>query len=247
MSQYCAYEIFGDIDVEGPFLFTCEHASNVLPPGFEETASDRKLLDDHWGWDIGARDLLLGLQEILGGQGISSNFSRLIVDPNRPPDADSLIVSRIDGQDISFNQNLDDAERERRKRTFFEPYHQAVDRTGRERAKRDRPFHLLSLHSFTPLYLGRERPMEVGVLFDDFDEDAWRLESALAEQGFESALNAPYSGRGPGALIYSANRHGRSLGVKYLELEVRQDLIETPAKAHAVAQRLARALEVFLP
>ena len=89
--------------------------------------------------------------------------------------------------------------------------------------------------------------MEVGVLFDDFDEDAWHLEEALTLEGFESVLNAPYSGRGPGALIYSAQRHGRSLGVKYLELEIRQDLIDTDDKAREVAHRLGRALDVFRP
>ena len=104
---------------------------------------------------------------------------------------------------------------------------------------------LCSVHSFTPLYLGRTRPMEVGVLFDVHHEHAWRLEGALAEQGFESALNAPYSGLD--GLIYSAQRHGRTHDLPYLELEVRQDLIDSAEKAQAIAPRLSAALREYAP
>ena len=100
-----------------------------------------------------------------------------------------------------------------------------------------------AIHSFTPVYLGQSRPMEVGVLFDAYHEAAWRLEGALAEAGFATALNAPYSGMD--GLIYSARRHGRAHGLVYLELEVRQDLIDTPARAAAVAERLAPALHTL--
>ena len=111
--------------------------------------------------------------------------------------------------------------------------------------KRGAPVRLCSIHSFTPMYLGRARPMEVGVLFDAHDEHAWRLEGALAEQGFEAVLNAPYSGHD--GLIYAAQRHGRAHDLVYLELEVRQDLIDTTAKALATGRRIARALATFAP
>jgi predicted N-formylglutamate amidohydrolase len=88
--------------------------------------------------------------------------------------------------------------------------------------------------------------MEVGVLFNEYDEDAWHLEEALGGEGFESALNAPYSGKPPESLIYAAQRHGQALGVKYLELEIRQDLIDSEVKAQAVGKRIARALQVYL-
>ena len=125
--------------------------------------------------------------------------------------------------------------RERRQQRYFDPYHEAIDRTIRARTALGTPVRLCSIHSFTPLYLGQSRPMEVGVLFDVYHELAWRLEGALAEQGFAAVLNAPYSGLD--GLIYSAQRHGRSHGLAYLEMEVRQDLIDTPVKAQEVASR----------
>jgi predicted N-formylglutamate amidohydrolase len=87
--------------------------------------------------------------------------------------------------------------------------------------------------------------MEVGVLFDAYDRHAWRLEGALGEQGFEAVRNAPYSGMD--GLIYAAQRHGRTHDIAYLELEVRQDLIDTPKKALATGERIAAALSCYAP
>jgi predicted N-formylglutamate amidohydrolase len=140
---------------------------------------------------------------------------------------------------------VDTAERRRRQERYFDPYHDAIDRTIRARKAVGAPVRLCSIHSFTPLYLGRARPMEVGVLFDEHDEYAWRLEGALAEQGFEAILNAPYSGRE--GMMYAAQRHGTAREILYLELEVRQDMIETREKALATARRIARALACCAP
>lgn len=242
-----AFEVLGDPKHAGPFVFTCEHASNTLPLGIVASPADRTLLDDHWGWDVGARDVTVALVERLGGQAILSKFSRLVADPNRDPRDPAYILEKIDGQEISFNQNVSPREHQRRTDLLFDAYHGAVDETLGARKAMGPHVHLLAVHSFTPLYLGRTRPMEVGVLFDRFDEDAWKLDLALDAQGFESALNAPYSGKPPDRLIYSAHRHGDKYEIKYLELEIRQDLIDTPNKAKAVAQRIATALEAFRP
>jgi predicted N-formylglutamate amidohydrolase len=242
--SYQPFEIVGDPAAGGPFVFTCEHASRLLPEWTPEPG-DLPLLEDHWGWDIGAGDLTRALVERTGACGVLSRFSRLVCDPNRNPAESSFIVERIDERALSFNRGVDRAERQRRCERYFDPYHDAIDRTIRARAAVDARFRLCSIHSFTPLYLGRARPMEVGVLFDSRDEEAWRLEGALAEQGFETVLNAPYSGKE--GMMYAAHRHGRAHDLVYVELEVRQDLIDTPAKASDVADRMARALDFFRP
>jgi predicted N-formylglutamate amidohydrolase len=238
------YEVIGDPSRPGPFVFTCEHATHRLPE-WEASPDDLPLVEDHWGWDVGAADLTRSLVRETQSCAVLSRFSRLVCDPNRAPGEPSFVVSEIDGQVLSFNRQVDAAERERRRARYFAPYHQAIDRTLRVRLAVGAPVRLCSIHSFTPLYLGRARPMEVGVLFDAHDEHAWRLEGALAAQGFETVLNAPYSGRD--GLIYAAQRHGRAWDLVYLELEVRQDLIDTPARAHATGRRIAAALEVFAP
>ena len=238
------YEIAGSPHEAGPFVFTCEHATGLLPEWCPEPG-DLPLLEDHWGWDIGAADLTRSLVELTGSCAVLSRFSRLVCDPNRDPGEASFVVEEVDGHRFSFNRGVDGTERARRRERYFAPYHEAIDRTLRARRSLPAPVRLCSIHSFAPLYLGRTRPMEVGVLFDDHDLQAWHLEGALAEQGYESVLNAPYSGRD--RLIYSAQRHGRAHDLVYLELEVRQDLIDTPEKALATGRRIARALESYAP
>lgn len=244
MPDSSPYEIVGDPRAGGPFFFTCEHATRLLPEWDPEPA-DLALLEDHWGWDVGAADLTRALVELTGSCGVLSRFSRLVCDPNRAPEEPSFVVGEIDGRALSFNRDVDAAERTRRRQRYFDRFHETIDRTIRARTALVAPVRLCSVHSFTPLYLGRARAMEVGVLFDIHHEHAWRLEGALAEQGFESALNAPYSGLD--GLIYSARRHGRTHDLPYLELEVRQDLIDSAEKARAVARRLAAALESYAP
>jgi predicted N-formylglutamate amidohydrolase len=239
-----AYETAGDPSAGGPFVFTCEHATNELPEWQPEPA-DLPLLADHWGWDIGAADLARALAGLTGSCAVLSRFSRLVCDPNRDPAEPSFVVEEILGRRLVWNRGVDAAERRRRERRYFDPYHAAIDRTLHARRALGTEVRLCAVHSFTPVYLGQARPMEVGVLFDAFDEHAWRVEGALAAEGFAAALNAPYSGQD--GLIYSARRHGRAHGLVYLELEVRQDLIDTGPKARSVAARIARALEVFAP
>lgn len=240
--SWTAYECIGDPKHAGPLVFTCEHATNLVPPPLVASADDQPVLAEHWGWDIGARDVTHTLVDQLGGQAVLSRFSRLVIDPNRGPREPSTIVREIDGYAISFNRQLDEAEHGRRIRELYEPYHHAIDAAVASRLALGPPFTLLAIHSFTPLYLGRPRPMEIGVLFDEFDDRAAALAERLTAQGFEVALNAPYSGKPPQGLIYSAQVHGRAHGVEYLELEIRQDLIDAPERARAVAKRIAAAL-----
>lgn len=235
--------VVGDPDhAAGPF-FTCEHASNRLV-GVEATAADRAVLDDHWGWDLGAARVTEALVRLSDGVGVLSDFSRLLVDPNRPPDSPSLVVTHCDGHPVSFNQGLGAAAIEARLEALWRPYHVAVEATARRRLARG-PAYFVSVHSFTPTFAGAPRSMEVGVLFDDMEDDAARLADALTAEGFATALNAPYSGRN--GLIYAIERHGRALGAPHLELEIRQDLLSEPDAAVSAATRIARALASLAP
>jgi len=82
--------------------------------------------------------------------------------------------------------------------------------------------------------------MELGILFDDYGAVAERLKENFEEAGFATALNEPYSGRE--GLMFAAAQHGLAHGVIYLELEIRQDLIDTTQKARLLARRLAPAI-----
>jgi len=238
-----AYEIAGDPSA-GPFLFTCEHATRRLPE-WQAEAADLPFLEDHWGFDVGAADLTRELARLTGSGALLSRFSRLVCDPNRAPGEASFVVGEVAGHALSFNRSADAAERARRRARYFDPYHAAVDRALALRRAAGGEVRLCSIHSFTPVYDGRTRSMEVGVLFDDHEAHAARLVAALAREGFAVASNEPYSGYA--GLIYAARRHGRAHRVVYLELEVRNDLIDTRERACATAPRIARALAAYAP
>jgi predicted N-formylglutamate amidohydrolase len=238
-----AYELAGD-PAAGPFLFLCEHATRRLPE-WEAEPDDLPYLEDHWGWDVGAADLTRELARLCASGALLSRFSRLVCDPNRDPGEASFVVSAVSGRTLSWNRGVDAAERERRRARYFDPYHAAIDRALAARVASGTEVRLCSIHSFTPVYDGFARPMEVGVLFDAHEQHAERLVGALADEGFAVARNEPYSGFA--GLIYSARRHGRAHGVVYLELEVRNDLIASAGRARATAERIARALAAYAP
>ena len=225
--------------VEGtrPLLFTCEHASQRVPPPLEPSEEDLEVLSTHWGWDIGAGDLTRALCRRLDSSAVLSRFSRLVCDANREVDDPTWIRGEAEGRRVSFNRRVSPAERQRRLESYHAPYHSAIDAAlgvmGPDTA-------LIAIHSFTPRFIHEVREMRVGVLYDDHEELALALAEALREEIPETELNAPYSGFD--GLMYSATRHGRGHGVTYLELEIRQDQLLVDEHVELMADLLASAL-----
>lgn len=230
----------------GPLVLSCEHASSRVPSPLQTTASDREILETHWGYDIGAREVTLGLAKHTSSAAVLARFSRLICDPNRHHHRDDLILSEVEGEPLSFNRHIDEAEVARRIEAYHEPFHQAIHRVLAERVREPEPTLLLSVHSFTPLWERRLRTMDIGILFDRHEETALALRAALEAEGFFVELNAPYSAMGTG-LMYSAERHGRGHQVTHLELELNQALICTPERQRRVSHRVGSALRRIWP
>jgi predicted N-formylglutamate amidohydrolase len=214
-----------------PVFLTCEHASERLPSPFEWPADDSWLAGTHWAYDLGAAELTRELAAAFRATAVLSRFSRLLVDPNRDEDAADLFRSVAEGRAVYLNRSIDAAERALRL-TMAREYHRTID----DALARDPAPVVLSIHSFTPLYEGQRRAVEIGVLFDDEEELAESVRRGIADAGFETRLNEPYSGKA--GLIHSAKRHSVAHGRRALELEVRQDLAVDPA----VRARLCRSL-----
>ena len=238
----------GALKEGAPYLFTCEHASNVIPEtaawDFKVGPEDRALLDDHWGYDLGANACSEGLADVCatkygGGCAVLSRFSRLICDPNRPTSSPGFIVEEIDGHPIAFNQGLTEQERARRTRELYDPYHDKIDAVLE--ARPDSVRYVIGVHSYTPDYLGQKREMEIGVLFDEAEEEGRAVAERLRADGFVTALNEPWSGKS--GLIYSPDRHAKKFGLTALEFEVRYDVLGDDDNAREIGARLFAALE----
>jgi predicted N-formylglutamate amidohydrolase len=226
-------EIDGDFD--GRLVFTCEHASAHLPEPWRWPEEDRWVVDTHWASDIGAAAFTRRVAQLMNAPAVLSGFSRLLIDPNRPLDSDTLFRQNADGRTVHLNEALLDAERARRIDRFYHPYHAAVSAMV-ERSRGDTVF---SIHTFTDTYEGDARVLELGVLFDHDEEPAQRLVRHLEAAGFHALANEPWSGKA--GLAYSPVRHAREFGRRALEIEARQDLIVD----ESFAARLAAALASF--
>ncbi len=132
------------------------------------------------------------------------------------------------------NLGLGDAALRSRIEEIHQPYHAAIA------AALDRAVHattLVSVHSFTPEMQGVARPWHVGVLHTHDSPASDRMLRALAGEGdLVVGDNQPYAMDG---VDYTIPRHAKARGLDYLELEIRQDLIQDGTGQARMAARLA--------
>ena len=234
-----AYEIHGQPG-PAPVVVICEHASHRVPPPLAKNDSDDPMLLSHWGWDIGVREVGRMVVQQLDAVAVMARFSRLVCDANRDPLQGTFIRSQIEGRPLSFNQSLTDLEVDRRIETYHTRYHRAVHDLIDERVSFGGHFVLLSIHSFTPVWGHGVRDLDFGVLFSMYDDLAHQLSEQLRMQGYQVALNQPYSAAN--GMAYSVERHGQSHNIPFLELEINQARLGSLDQARAIGQDLAQAL-----
>lgn len=224
-------------------VLTCEHASYAVPERYSNLGISDAEIRRHIGWDIGARWVVEVLSRMLDAPAVCSGYSRLLIDCNRDLSDHDLIVSESDGARIHGNQQVSDAEREQRISAFYEPYHAAIDQLLHER--REKETVLLSIHSFTPVLGKKERPFEIGVLFDKYEDVAQEVGQRLHRQEYRVRYNEPYSGMD--GLIFSARSHGDRHGLIYLELEINNGIIAEPEQASRVGRAVGETLQTLFP
>lgn len=234
-----AFEMIGAARA-GRWLITCDHASNHVPDwvcGGDLGIAPADMAR-HIAYDLGAAGVARALGEILDGPVICTNFSRLVIDPNRGEDDPTLIMRLYDGTIIPANRHLTHDQAAERLDRLYRPYHAAYADLA---ASRDDPI-IVAIHSFTPCLRGRDpRPWHIGILSSHLDA---RLSHALvarlrAEPDLCVGDNEPYHGHLPGDAI---DRHALRWGRQNTLIEIRNDLIETPAAQQAWAARLAPIL-----
>ncbi len=236
-----AFEYYG-FSKPARYLFSCEHASNRVPYPLVSSLSDKNdILHTHWAWDIGTKLLVQELVQLSQSTSILARFTRLLVDANRNKNRQDLIVPTVEGLPVSFNQNLDEAEVAWRLDTYYNPYHNAFSKLVEQRCQHEAPFLLISVHSFTPVWKGRVRTMDIGILFNSFDEIVYPLKKELEHEGFFVEMNEPYSGRF--GLMYSVERQGLEFNIPHIELEFNQAQICTPDRIRRTAVKVFNALE----
>jgi len=227
--------------LESGILILCDHASNAVPPDLGDLGLPASEFERHIAYDIGAAAVTRSLAQRLGAPAILTQFSRLIIDPNRGRDDPTLVMRLSDGAVVPGNAKADEAEVQRRIARFYDPYDDAIADAIHRAMAAGHPPVIVTVHSFTPVWRGWARPWHVGILWDADDRFAKPLLEALkAEDGLVVGDNEPYDGALAGDTI---DRHATIRGLANALIEIRQDLIASGEGAEEWAERFARLLE----
>ncbi|UWQ92082.1 N-formylglutamate amidohydrolase [Aliisedimentitalea scapharcae] len=234
---YTPFYIHGE-DRPARWLITCDHATNTVPPEVNggDLGMAREDMERHIAYDVGAYEVAKHLGHLLDAPVIASNFSRLVIDPNRGEEDPTLLMKLYDGSIIPGNRHADAAERDRRLEMCYRPYHQALARLAALPH-----VVIVSVHSFTRQLRGRApRPWEIGVLYPPGERFSPALINILRAEGdLCVGENEPYTGHLPGdAIDKHATQHNRPNTL----IELRNDLIADHTGQLAWAERLASLL-----
>jgi predicted N-formylglutamate amidohydrolase len=225
-------------------VISCEHAVKDVPQDFRGLFEGHEAqLDSHRGYDAGALDLAGFLAGAYNAPCIAGRISRLLVDHNRSPHNPSLWSE--------FSRNLDAAEKSRLLESYYRPFRESVHSLIKAQIAAGRCLLHLSVHSFTPVFMGRERRTDVGILYDParVDEKAfgklWQRQLKCSRPDLRVHLNRPYRGRND--CHQSAYRSQYAPG-QYLaiELEVNQRLLDPLRNWQGIKESLGSSLQGVL-
>jgi predicted N-formylglutamate amidohydrolase len=221
-----------------PYVLICEHASNRLPKSLGTLGLPEAELTRHIAWDIGAEKVSRLLSKLIDAPLVLQRYSRLAYDCNRPPESPGAMPEVSEATAIPGNRDLSPEAKLARIREIYRPFHAAVADLLDARASEGVPSMVITIHSFTPVYNGKARSVELGVLHD---RDT-TLSSKLIK-GFpnvDARLNEPYGPKD--GVLHTLNLHAAPRGLKHAMIEIRNDLITNERGQNEWAQRLSMPL-----
>jgi predicted N-formylglutamate amidohydrolase len=226
-------------------FLTADHAGRIIPRSLGRLGLPASELDRHIAWDIGIAAVTERLSASLDATAVLQTYSRLVIDCNRNPDVASSIPEVSEATQIPGNLDLTPAQRETRRTAVFDPYHARIDALLDARQAAQRRTVYVAMHSFTPVFKGESRAMQVGVLYNrDAQLANIMLDLLRAEGDLVVGDNAPYAVSD--ATDYGVPVHAERRGLRHVEIEIRQDLIANAAGQTAWAARFDRLLRTAL-
>ena len=225
------------------FLLVCDHASSLIPRSLGALGLDHAQLASHIAWDIGAAAVARNLSTALDATLLLQGYSRLVIDCNRPPGSGTSIPTRSEFVHIAANEGLTTADAAARVAEIFAPYHAAVSAVLEQRRVAGARTLLVSVHTFTPVYLGQARPWKIGLMYRK-DPRLGRALLGLLRQdiSLQAGENEPYAISDE--TDYTIPVHGEARGLPHVGIEIRQDLIADLHGQRAWATRLAHLLPI---
>ena len=221
-------------------VLTCEHGGNTVPAAYNPLfEAHQQLLASHEGYDIGAKELFLELED-LAQKSFCADTTRLLVELNRSLHHKQLFSA--------ITRQLPDEEKEQILREHYKPYRERVESLVHDFIMAGRQVLHIAVHTFTPVLHGEERLCDVGLLYDPgrSTEQAfcrqWKQQLQQLDPSVLVRYNYPYLGISDGFPTYLRRKFNQRqyMGI---ELEVNQKF---PAGDQQQWQRLRQLVRQSL-
>lgn len=206
-------------------MITCEHAGNYIPEEYRHLFENAdEALESHRGWDIGVDNTASYFAHELKAPLFETRISRLLVDCNRSVHRPDLFSD--------FSSGLDRHKKQEILEHYYYPYRKRVEEHLTKWIEEHRIIHI-SVHTFTPIWKGEERPTDIGLLLDESRSDElkicreWKNKLEQELPGKTIHLNEPYGGWEDGFTSYFRKKYSqdRYLGI---ETEMNQKYVGNP-------------------
>ena len=221
-----------------PVVLVCEHASHRLPKSLGTLGLPESELQRHIAWDIGAEKVARLLSRRIDAPLVLQRYSRLAYDCNRPPDSADAMPEISETTHIPGNRHLSPDDKLMRTREIYRPFHAAIADLLDGRAAEGASSVVVTIHSFTPVYKGKPRAVELGILHDRDRRLADQLLTSFP--AVDARLNEPY---GPeDGVLHTLNLHAAPRGLRHAMIEIRNDLLLDDRGQAEWAERLSAAL-----
>lgn len=222
-------------------VLVCEHASHYIPPEYAGLRLSQGDAKSHAAWDPGALGVATHLSKRLDATLVAGRVSRLVYDCNRPPEADDAMPARSELIDVPGNRALSAEDRAQRVEKIYWPFRTELERVI---ASTTDPV-IVTVHSFTPIYNGKQRSVEIGILHDrDTRLADAMLAVAVAHTSLRVMRNEPYGS--DDGVTHTLQEQGLKHGHLNVMLEIRNDLIGTPETQEKIGDMIADWLQAAL-
>jgi len=199
---------------------SCEHGGNFVPDAFRPLFyGDPKVLESHRGWDPGALELFHEMSRADVDYSLFAETTRLLIDINRSLNKRTLFSE--------YTHPLSSDDKKRIITLYYTPFRTNF-RSRLAELIHENSFVLhVSVHSFTPVFKGKVRNADIGLLYDPgFGiekelADRWRKCISEKMPRLRIRMNYPYLGKNDGHVFALRNYFGSSLYAG-IELEVNQ-------------------------
>jgi predicted N-formylglutamate amidohydrolase len=168
-----------------------------------------------------------------------------LIEPNR-----SLRNRRLFSE---YTKQLSEIDQKELIETYWRPHRNEVQKEiHRVAVSGERVIHL-GIHTFTPVWKGKERDLEIGLLYDSKRKDEkafilnWKKRLHDALPGYRIRVNRPYLGKDDG-LTTGLRKEFSEKEYLGIEIEVNQNLwFEDKDEWRNIAEKLARSLKISNP